>query len=299
MFQRIWQFSLVGILFLAPSVAVADYISPGTVSIKTKHYRPQSTEFEKGTYFYDVSWQGIKVGKAEVQVKDRTLDAQEFLQVTASARTARFIEIFYKLRHTSESLFDADSLKPRRFYTAQTEKSREKIREVSFGDDGRIRSVTTKNGKRREPVEFVSENLTLDPISAAFIARTLPIDPGKEFEFDVFNGKHRYLISFSVEGREIISLNGKDYDAFKVVPSVQKLTDTEGEKRLKSATIWVSADQSREVLKMKSKVLVGSVSARLTGFAPETHSDPVRSEQLHARLPQSHSDGDRARMLVR
>ena len=60
-------------------------------------------------------------------------------------------------------------------------------------------------------------------------------------------------------------------EAFRVVPSVKKLTDTEGEKKFRSATLWIAADETREVLKMESEVWIGSVTAKLQRFNP--HAD--------------------------
>ena len=94
-------------------------------------------------------------------------------------------------------------------------------------------------------------------------------NPAEDPSFDVFNGTDRYLISFHVVGREKIKVAGKEYDAFKIRPSVKKLTDTEGEKRLRKVYVWVSTDGSREVLKLESEVLLGSVSAKLVRFVPD------------------------------
>lgn len=281
---RYWILTFLcgAITLLFTEKSFADYISPGDVSVKTVEYSPESTNFEEGTYEYEVSWQGIKVGKAHVSVKDHNVEKKDFFHVVAKAKTASFIDIFYKLRHTSESFFSAESLAPRWFYSYNKENSREKIREISFKEDGKISATSKKNGRQGNPLEFSSDNQTMDPISAAFVARSLPIKLGERYSFDVFNGKHRYLITFSVEGREEITLDGRKHDTFRVVPSVQKLTDTKGENRLKSATLWISAGPSREVLKMKSKVLVGSVSAKLLRFKPKS---TVPSDQIHAGLP--------------
>jgi hypothetical protein len=272
-------FALLLVVLAAP--ARADYISPQDVKIKTMDYHPGTTNFEEGTYRYQFSWQGIPVGEAQVDVEDKQIEGRSFLHVKASAQTGKFIDLFYRLRHTSESTFDAQSLKPQRFYSWQKENSREKIREISFDDNGKIRTTGLNNGSVSDQIEFQSDNFTLDPISAAFVARSLPVQEGEELSFDVFSGKHRYLITFHVEGREKLVVGNKTYEAFRVVPSVKKLTDSEGETRLQSATLWVSADPSREVLKLESKVFVGKVSAKLIGFAPTIKE---ASRQLHARL---------------
>jgi hypothetical protein len=248
---------------------LAEYINPGEVDVKTASYIPTKTDFEKGTYLYEVTWQGIPVAEARVVVGDQQLGQTNMLKVKATAETGDFIDIFYRLRFSSESVFEAESFKPVHFYSHQKENSREKYRDVEFGPGGLIRTDYVKNGKHHEGLEFRSVNSTFDPISAAFLARSLPLKLGEKHSFDVFNGKHRYLISFHIEARETIEVEGVSHNAFKVIPSVQKLTDSEGEKRLDRAAIWISADESREVLKLESKVLVGKVNAKLVKFVPE------------------------------
>jgi len=266
---RTWTGILLSLiaLYCAPDL-YADYIEPGDIKVVTKRYKPGYVEFARGTYTYDVSWQGIPVATAHVSVSDRTISEQPYLRVTAQAKTAKVIDLFYKLRFKSESIFSATSLKPVHFYSHQKENSKEKFRQVVFKPSGTIKTVYKKNGELRDTKEFKTENMTLDPISAAFVARSLPLRVGLERSFDVFNGKHRYLITFNVIAREHISVGGKERDSFRIVPTVEKLTDTKGEKRLKHATLWISAGKDRDVLKLESKVLVGRVNVKLARFTP-------------------------------
>ena len=260
-------------LFLSATLlsapAEAEYISPASVQVKTERYLPEQSDFPLGTYRYDVNWQGIPVASARVEVAGEGGDAPiEAYKVQASAKTGGMVKLFYKMKHLSQSVFDADSLEPRRFISKQEERSRKKTRKVSFSDNGIIRAQSEKNGRPGRTLEFNSGNATFDPISAAFLARSLPLELGKVASFDVFNGKHRYLITFTVAARETIEVLGRSLDTFKVIPHVEKLTDSEGEKRLSSASIWITADARRDVVKLESEVFVGSVEAELKDFTP-------------------------------
>ncbi len=275
---------LTGALIFCISGAVSsEYIDPASVRVQTEHYTPHTTEFNKGVFEYEVSWQGIPVASASINVQDKEVDSADAYFVEANAKTNKVIGIFYKLRHTSHSLFYKDNLKPIRFSFNQTENSRKKSSEITFGDDGHIRSVLEKNGKLEEEREFVTNNQTLDPISAAFLARSIPIKIGQKASFDVYNAKNRYLISFEVTSIEDISLPGQKLKrkAYKVIPSLKKLTDTEGEKRFRKAEIWIAADESRDVLKIETEVFVGTVSAYLKGFSStgNTHDGDTQKEE--------------------
>ncbi len=263
---------VVAILQICPSIAGAEAIPPSKVVVRTKAYQPQETNFPRGSYEYLVSWEGIPVGSASIHVGTTYRDEKKMLDVVATARSAGIVALFYRLRHRSESIFSAQELKPVEFVSQQIENTRFTNLKIEFSPDGLIKSEIRKGRPNRKEevkeVSFKSENTTFDPISAAFLARSLPVNPAEELSFDVFNGEDRYLISLHVVGREKIRVAGEDYDAFKVEPSVKKLTDTERDKRLRKAYLWVSTDGRREVLKLESEVFIGSVSATLVRFVP-------------------------------
>jgi hypothetical protein len=288
-----WTIPLfVAILQATTPAANADYIPPSQVVVRTKTYRPQETNFPQGSYDYQISWQGIPVGSASIRVGTTFRDGKKMLDVEATARSGKALRLFYDLRHRSESIFSAQELKPVEFLSRQTENSRFTNLKITFSPAGFIAAKITKgklgSGGKSEEVSFRSGNATFDPISAAFLARSLRVDPSEDPSIDVFNGEDRYLISLHLVGRDKIKVAGKEYDAFKMEPSVRKLTDTQGEKRVRKVYLWVSADGRRDVLKVESEVLLGSVSAKLVRFVPEASPEndiararierPVRGE---------------------
>ena len=261
---NIFIFVNIFISFIVPTT-FADYIEPGKVTVTTEKYPVSLDSLKTSGYVYDLSWQGIPVGSAQIEVEEKNSGGKStpMVNIKAEAKSAKVIDLVYRLRHHSESTINKSTFQPVEFQTWQTENSKIKAAKVSFGTDGKIQSVIEKDGKVDKQSEFVSNNFTLDPISAAFFARSIPIVVGAKALFDVFNGKHRYLIEFNVVALEEIEIMGTKRKAFKTVPTVKKLTDTEGETRLSEASIWISADESRQVLKLESKVFVGSVGATL------------------------------------
>lgn len=266
----------------------ADYVEPSSVSVSVAKYPIVKDALKPLKYFYDIKWQGIPVGSAVVDVtlgdsksrgmllKDysaEVISQDDLYSIKAEAKSAKAIDVFYKLRHESESLLRKSTFSPLRFQTWQTENSRIKKAEVKFKQDGLIDSFSEKDGKIERQNVFTSSSFILDPISAAFFARSIPIEVGGRAEFDVFNGKHRYLIVFNVVSKEVVEIMGKKREAYKTVPEVRKLTDTEGEKRLTEAALWIAADDSREVLKLESKVFVGRVGAVLTKVEDPTFAE--------------------------
>lgn len=257
--------SLISIVVFG-SRAEAEYIHPSQLIVKTSYYTPKYNQFAVGEYEYNIKWQGILVGSSKVRVQTDS----DLYNVTATAKSAKVVRLFYSLNHLSQSIFQSKDLKPLSFYSIQTENKKTKSREIKFNKNGDIAAKLWKEGvpKPEEEINFHSDNATFDPLSASFLARSLAISGNEELSFDVFNGKHRFLITFKITGKENIKVGKEKREAFKVVPTVRKLTDTEGEKRLHSATIWISTDEKHDVLRLESKILIGSISADLVNFNP-------------------------------
>ncbi len=259
------------------SLLFADYIEPSQVKVETEKYPTSVNGLTPVKYTYDVSWQGIPVGAASVEVMESGQDnsaLQDLVKIKAEAQSTKLIDVFYKLRHESESTVKKSTFQPVKFQTWQKENAKIKTAQVEFLKGGVVNGIAEKDGKIERKNEFKTDNFILDPISAAFFARSIPIEVGTKASFDVFNGKHRYLITFDVVAQEDMKIMGVVRRAFKAVPTVNKLTDTEGEKRLTAASIWIAADETRDILKLESKVFVGSVNASLVKV--ESASEDIR-----------------------
>lgn len=266
------RFAIKVMIFVAATATLlsAQEISPGQASVKTQHYSSEFFDLAEGTYSYDISWQGISVANGEISIDEQELSDGPFVQVHAKAWTGGAVAALYRLRHDSASLFNSQSFAPKEFHSIQKENSKTQYRQIYFRQGGLIESDRWREGKVRDPrVSFQSDNLTFDPITAIFYARSLPMDIGVERNFDVYTARHRFLITLKVESLEWIKMGMRQVRAYKVVPKVKKLTEEQEDKKFRRATIWVSADQRRDILKLESEVWVGSIVAELTKFEPK------------------------------
>jgi hypothetical protein len=268
-------------LLFAFEYASADSIPPQDVEVKTEVYPPAVDSLPVGTYDYDVSWQGIPVAVAKVNVRRYKISDKEYYYAEAAVRTARTISWAYKLRHISESLFEAKTFRPLSFYSHDIERRKQRYRKITYKDDGQVHSEYWRNDELKEEYEFDPKNSMFDPISAAFMARSVELELGKEVSVDVFNAKERYLITFKVAALEKIQSNGVYRDAYKVVPTVKKLMNPNSKRRLESATLWIAADDSRDVLKLQSKVWIGSINSTFEGYTPgNPEAEPLTPLQV-------------------
>jgi hypothetical protein len=251
---------------VAPSRAAAESMAPELVKISTPMYSVRASQFKPplGSYTYSVSWQGIPAAEARVSI-DRIGDAY---QVTSEAKTSSGIDIFYELRYKAVGLLSKTNFRPIKTSMSHRENSKIKKTEIRFFRNGTI-DTTRVNGKK-DPVHtaFKSHNFTLDPFAAVFMARGVDWEEGKTFKFDTFNGKTRYLITMTAHGKDTMEFNGVEREVWLIEPKVENLSDPSANSKLRKATIYLTTDNRREVLAVKSKVFIGNVSAELDSFDP-------------------------------
>lgn len=253
-------------------------IEPQFLETHTPNYHAYEADFQPrfGTYTYQVSWNGIPAAEAQLSV-----DGDEFrYRLVATARTLSPIDLFYTLRYRAEGIISAFDMTPISTVMVQQENSKKKSVSINFFPDGRVESMKTQAGKPNELIRFSSNNVTLDPFGAAFLARTLAWEEGQTRKFDTFNGKTRYVISLTAAGKETIRFNGEDRECWVIVPGVTKMVSNEPQHKLKDAKIYMTADPSREVLKIVSSVFIGSVTTKMVKFEPSLSPPPMVMAQL-------------------
>lgn len=272
-------------LLCAATIGMAD-TGPELVKVSTPVFKAGTDDFRPllGTYSYDISWQGIPAASAEITLEK---DA-DFYHSIVTAKTASAIDLLYKLRYRAESFMRAPSFTPVRSSISQQENSRFKDMTISYTSSGDIHVVKEQKGKATSTLRFNPQNFTLEPFSAAFLARSLPWKLGQSREFDTFTGKTRYLITLTAVDRKEITIDGMRRMAWVVEPDVINLNKSPEtrEKKLHSAKIYISDDERRDLLRIESKVFVGTVTTELVGFIPSS-AQPVEAQLVMSQKNQT------------
>lgn len=273
----------LALAFAAPRLAVAVDEESDLLNAKvnTPVYHPDLQEFQPnfGRYDYTVSWEGIPAAECSVTIEQEGMR----YRLIAEARTYSGIDLLYKLRYRAESLISALDFSPIKTIIDQRENSTKKSTQISFLENGEIETVRSKNGTDTKVERVSTDNFTLDPFSASFIARSLDWKVGDTREFDTFNGKSRYIITLTAREKVRMKVNGEDRDVWVIVPGVRN-TKNEPNKKLREAKIYVTADTKREVLQIVSKVFIGSVKTTLDTFTPSTRSPVTHVAQGSQRF---------------
>jgi hypothetical protein len=269
--SKLGLFNILAIVF---GLVIVSTAPAGDAMIKPEAvpaYRPKHYPFDSGEKeVYRATWNGmISVATAEVHTVPTMVDGRKVYQVRVDAKTAPAMDLFWKMRDTISSTFDAKALSPSKFTFNQRENSRVIDTEARF-DRGAKRWLVNRQqvGKRAKVYQFDSNN-TLDPITAVYLARSTDFKVGDKLYFKVFGGRYQYLLELFVERKEPVALqSGKTVDAYRIIPRIQNITKRGYAGRLNEAMIWISADERRVPVKLSSKISFGTVYLELVEQRP-------------------------------
>lgn len=228
-----------------------------------RNYTPRFRPFDGGEKaVYHASWMGVPVASAEIEMKPVTLDGKKHYQATVKAESWRYLDLIFKMRDTIESTFDAETFHPRRFSFIQRENKKANDTTAEVDPATHKWTVRRKENKKKKDFEFESP-YALDTVSAVYLARSLDLKVGDNFRLEVFGGKSRYMVTLDVVGKERVTVKGKEYEAYKIIPKIADLSKTGYAKRVRQATAWITADEKRLPIKMSAQVFVGSVNIEM------------------------------------
>ena len=96
--------------------------------------------------------------------------------------------------------------------------------------------------------------------------RSQPLLDKSSYRVVVYPTTSAYLATVTVAGREKISVGAGNYNAIKLdlqLSKVGKTFELEPHKKFRRATIWISDDADRMVLRAEAQIFVGTVFAEL------------------------------------
>ena len=223
---------------------------------------------------YNFGWNGITAASGDLRFTKTPEGHLQFDVTGGSTGLARSLWE-YDTKHTA--LSDARTLRPIRVDEVETIRGKQLITALTFTPEGvtslreERKGTETKSKTRR--FEF-PDLLSLN--SALLYQRTQPLKDGAVQRFVVYPSTSAYLCTITVAGRDRVSVPTGTYDAIKLdlkLDKVSKKRELQPHKKFRSATIWLSDDADRLVLRIETKIFVGTVFAELQSVQFEQAND--------------------------
>ncbi|MDR4474323.1 MAG: DUF3108 domain-containing protein [Nitrospira sp.] len=229
---------------------------------------PVALPFANGEQLsYDVTWLGMRAGIATMVVQEHS-DEQGRPQLifAMTARSSPTVTKFYPVLNRGVSIVDLESFLPRHMTFARREGKRFNDFDYTFRhSEGLVTAV--KDGKTDE-LQIPPD--AQDAMSCLYYVRkVLPFVPGASLTMTVHHDKKNYKMDVRVEAIETLEGRwGKQQTArVVVIMPFQGIFLNEGNIR-----VWFTTDDHRVPVRMKAKVVVGSIVAELTeGYGSAGH----------------------------
>ncbi len=211
------------------------------------------------TFQYRLTWNGIRAGTAWLGIKKEGSQIKIFSKV----RSADFISLFYEVNDVVESILEpVDGL-----YPGRPSHYRIKIKEGKHRRDKEVFFNTNtafyRDNIKKETKEFPIPDEIFDPLSAFFSVRFSHFEVGKSVYVTVFDSKKVWDVEVQVLKKETVELKKGPVNTILIKPLMQSegIFYRKGE-----ILIWLTDDERRLPVMLKTKVLIGSVVAEIEDF---------------------------------
>jgi hypothetical protein len=190
--------------------------------------------------------------------RNKKISGRDAYNITFDVNTVPSFDWIYKVRDHYETYMDIDGLFPWRF--------EQHIREGGFSRDFSA-FFDQRNGKAKTSEgEYKIPKDVNDIVSAFYYTRTLnfsKLKVGETIRLQNFYKDSVYALDVKYLGKERVSVTAGTFNCIIVEPIIVKggLFKSEG-----SIYVWLSDDNLRIPVKVKTKIVIGSIDAVLTSY---------------------------------
>jgi len=220
---------------------------------------PSAKSFQVGEQLtYEISWLNITAGTAVMAVSAAGTDGERpLVKLVTTAQSRPVITKFFPVDNRVESIVDPATLLPEHMTFKRREgKKKEDIEYTFHQKEG---TVTAVKGGTTETIQIPPG--TQDAISCLYYARSqLSLLPGSLLRMNVYHDKKNRNLDVRVEEIETVSGPWGEVETARVlvVMPFQGIFLNRGNIR-----VWFTNDDRRIPVRMKAKVIIGSIVADL------------------------------------
>lgn len=203
---------------------------------------------------FSIEYGVIKAGTAWLDVEPMiTYQGRDCYHLVSRAESNDFMSSIYKVRDRIDSLVDAEGLYSWRY--------KKRLREGTFERDYDI-LYDPPTGKARyaEGPSFDARPWSKDGLAAFYYVRHMPLEIGKDIVVTHHSDRRSNDILVKVHRRETVKVPAGTFDCFVIEPIMEAGGLFKSSGRLQ---IWVTADERRIPVLMKTKIPVGTIDAVL------------------------------------
>ena len=219
---------------------------------------------------FNIRYGIIHAGEAIMEVKEKTVvnDSTPVYRITTTARSAKFFDAFYKVRDSVETYLDASGFFSWKYNKRLREGGYKFDLLVDYDQHRGIANIETIRYHKDEPLRIRHRNrykvlvhkYVADVLAAFYYVRTQDLRVGEPIYMKNHDNKKVYDLQVIIQKRETIKVKAGKFKSILVKPrlSGEAIFKQKGE-----LWIWLTDDEYKIPIKMKSKVAVGSITTEL------------------------------------
>ena len=206
---------------------------------------------------FSIDYGVINAGGATMEISEiRRIAGRSCFDIQTEARSNSVFSKVYKVWDRSETFFDTQDLVPLRYEKHQ--------REGTYKKDLLIKFDRIKNFASYENGDQVSIHPhAQDELSAFYYLRAVPLEVGREVYVDTHTNRKNYPLKVLVHRRETITVPAGTFDCYVIEPVMREGGIFTAKGKL---TVWITADEKRIPVLLRTKIVVGSISASLVKY---------------------------------
>ncbi len=207
---------------------------------------------------FSVGYGPINAGTAVMGIPEIVkLDGRKCYHIVSTARSNKFFSVFFKVDDKVESFMHVHGLYSLR-YDKHLREGKFKA-DVSMIFDQENHLAIYDSGKDTFDVAEYAQ----DVLSAFYFVRTQQLTVGKSIFVDNHTDKKNYPLEVKVLRKERVKVEAGEFDCVVVEPILKTpgIFEQKG-----SLTVWLTDDEVKMPVLMKSKVIIGSISTELIGY---------------------------------
>ena len=212
---------------------------------------------------YHFGWSGLTAATGDVHF---TKPSEAKFQLDGTGRTIGLVRALWKLDVNYQAAANADTLRPIETQQIENYRSKKIATHLTFTNNGVTRARTEGKGAAEAKTRQFNFPDLFDLFSAMLYLRSQPLKDHSVYRVVAYPATNAYLATVTVIGREKISVHAGSYSAIKLdlqLKRIGKHRELEPHRKFRRATIWVSDDTERLLLRIEAQVFVGTVFAEL------------------------------------
>ncbi len=241
---------------------------------------PQNAFTAGEDLYFVITWGVLTAGYSNLSIHGiETMNGRPTYHIVSEAISAGMADAFYKVKDRNDAWLDVQSLTTVR-YEKKMKEGKYRLEEVGILDQVKhqyfVHSLRVDKNKTEEFKGPLPADI-LDVLGSLYYVRTLPLEVGKTFTMDVYSGEKVWPLEVKVRKREKVKVPAGKFDTFLVEPMMRQpgIFVSKGKK----LEVWMTADERRMPVRMRSEVVIGHVAAELVSFHKLETPQPQPQDQ--------------------